>query len=60
VVPEGDLCDETFARQVVAGCQALIHLAPPAGLPQAIAVAVRTLCNWRRSCRLKEEPARAY
>jgi nucleoside-diphosphate-sugar epimerase len=28
VVPEGDLCDETFARQVVAGCQALIHLAP--------------------------------
>jgi nucleoside-diphosphate-sugar epimerase len=28
VAPEGDLCDETFARQVVAGCQALIHLAP--------------------------------
>jgi nucleoside-diphosphate-sugar epimerase len=25
---EGDLCDETFAGQVVAGCQALIHLAP--------------------------------
>ena len=28
VAPDGDLCDTTFARQVVAGCQALIHLAP--------------------------------
>ena len=28
VAPEGDLCDETFARQTVADCQALIHLAP--------------------------------
>src|SRR5205085_11415292 len=26
MAPEGDLCDTTVARQVVAGCQALIHL----------------------------------
>src|SRR5437763_15395673 len=28
VAPQGDLCDPTFADRVVAGCQALIHLAP--------------------------------
>jgi hypothetical protein len=32
----------------------------PAGLLLAVAVAARTLRNGRRSCNLKEEPARAY